>query len=153
MTLEELEKLVEINKHALDDECNKQSQLFWEACKGWAEALDKRDTAKHKLQVISAQIAASFRAGSLEKVTEAKITEHVQSHPDYIVQLQFIDQFSKEASLWIGMKEVFEGRRWMLIEMSRQQQMGYFGVTSDLDKIEALKTAYRQRKDGITDAK
>lgn len=151
MTLEELKQAISINKFELDEELVRQPQLFWECCEGYATAADKRDTAKHILQTKAATLAAIFRASSLEKVTEAKVTEHVESNPDYIAQGQFYLQYKKEAELWSGMRDTFAQRQSMIRDLVDNHKTGYFasGLTSNEDKKQALIAAYK-KKDGGT---
>lgn len=153
MTKEELDEQYHIDTNNLDLECNKQLTLFSAAGEELVKALDKRDTAKHRLTVISAQLAVAYRANSIEKVTENKVEEHVNSHPDVITQLQFIDQYSNEVKIWELMVNKMELRKYMLRELCGLHQTAYFGtgITND-SKIEALKAAYARRV-GATDDK
>ncbi|HWY33018.1 MAG TPA: hypothetical protein VNX68_00135, partial [Nitrosopumilaceae archaeon] len=136
------------------DELIKQPQLFWLACEGYADAADKRDTAKHISQKMAAELASIFRAGSLEKVTEAKVTEHVDAHPTYVEQVKAYLGYKKEAELWSGIRDTFAQRQSMIRDLVSIHTTGYFasGLTSDADKIEALKTAYNKKKETAANA-
>lgn len=146
MTLEELKQKIEINKFTLDDELVKQPQLFWETCEGYAIAADKRDTAKHIAQKMAAELAAMFRGNSIEKVTEAKVTEHVEGHPSYVEQYKHYLQYKKDAELWAGMRDTFAQRQSMIRDLVSIHTTGYFGsgLTADTDKIEAIKAARKK---------
>jgi hypothetical protein len=145
-TLEELQGLVVIDRNHLDEELIKQSQLFWEAGEGFAQAVSKQDQAKQVLEQVAATTASSYRSNSIEKITEAKITEHVDSHPDYIQQYRLYLTYKGEADRWMAIKNAYAHRNEMLRSLVSLVNIGYWNSSSVSDEqIQSYKNSYRNK--------
>jgi len=144
-TLVELKAEIPFDKWKLDDEVVKQAQLYDEAGDGWAEAVSKRDQAKQVLEQLEAELAHAFRNESMEKITEARVTEHVARHPDYVQQYRLYLNYKRESDEWLVLKEAFAQRCTMIREEVNLHTTGYWGSGVDSGMIESYKSKYRNR--------
>lgn len=147
-SLEELAVEITIDKNKLDDELIRQPQLFWEISEGYADAVSKRDQSKQVLEQLEADVGSAFRLSDFSgKVTEAKVNEHVQCHPNYVNQYQLYLGYKAKAEAWAGLKESFSQRCSMLRELVTLHTTGYWGSGVDSKMIETYKNHYRNRNE------
>ena len=80
-----------IDENNLEAEACRQIQLMVEYGRIWSVTKSASLAADGEIKITEAIVAAAFRqdcAKMGKKVTEGAITEHVQSHPDYIQAIQ-----------------------------------------------------------------
>ena len=144
-TLEQLQGFLPINKDKLDEELERNSQLFWEASDQYAEAANKRDQAKQVLAQLDANIGAQFRQTSVDRVSEAKVTEFIEANLEHVQQYRMYLNYKFEAERWGGMKDAFEQRLHALRGLVSLTTMGYYGSGVDQKMIESYTTKYQNR--------
>ena len=128
MTLEEAEAKLVIDVNSLDEESAHRGQLLWEVSKEYMKAVERRDTAKHILELREAEISKEFRESSSEKITEAKAEQHVEMQPTYIEQRKFVIKYTAEVEGWNGMVKCFTERGKAIEDLCRLHLSGYYGT-------------------------
>ena len=144
-TIEELEKCLSIDPDNLEIALEQQSQLFWECAQGYAKAFSELDQAKQILEQGEAALSTTFRQNSTEKITEKRVEEYINAHPDYVNQYIFVISKEKETNLWKGLMRAFDQRGDRLRDLVSLANMGYFGSGLTQPKLNAYFEA-REKK-------
>jgi len=129
MEIEEAKELLLIDKNSLDDVCLEQSSLFEKIGSTYVNAISKRDKAKEEFHTIDAQLAITKRKEadlSNIKLTEAKLAEMVQVHPEHEEAMERYFYYKHEADKWGVLKESFSQRKDMIEIVCKLYLTGYF---------------------------
>jgi hypothetical protein len=145
MTYDELQIKTLIDKYKLDDEAAEAAHLIQLASEGYAEAVDKKDTSKLVLDQLHAGLSLEFRANSLEKITDSRITAMVDSDAGYIDQYMKHLAYKKDAERWKGLVEAFIKRAQMISDLVKLCNASYFGTAINRDET-LIKEALQARK-------
>lgn len=155
-TLEELEIELEIDEGNLDEEQTKNSQLFYEASKGYAQAFANADGAKMILEKIEAELSKEFKENALStdsKVTVKDVENYVKSSPAYLTQRQLQIDMEKIELEWKGLMNSFNQRGNRLGDLVDLTKMGYYnsGLLTSNDTIKEkymeARKAYKKEKE------
>lgn len=146
-TIEELKGFLVLDRNNLDEELLRQPQLFYDISEHYAEALKNRDLAKQVLEQGRATLADQFRKTSLEKVTEARVVEHVEAHPSYVAQHQAHINYKFQAELLSGLREAISDRLSAIRELVALHVTGYWGTGVGVNetKLQSYKEQYQSR--------
>ena len=125
-TLEELEIELEIDEGNLEEAQTKQSQLFYEASKGYAQAFSNADQAKMITEQLVANLSIECKSNALEKVTVKDVDNYVNSNPSYLAQKQAQINWERIELEWNGLMKAFQQRGNRLGDLVELTKMGYY---------------------------
>jgi hypothetical protein len=142
-TLEQLEAMLIINRENLEEELLHQPQLFYEVSESHAEAMSKRDMAKHAADTMFADLGMQYRAThSTEKVTEAATERAVTADPTYVKQLDWYLKYKAESDKWGALQDAYAQRVSMLRDLIQLLVQGYWGT--GITKTDAMNSTFSQ---------
>lgn len=110
---EELEQLIKINKHDLDTEWERQSQIAYEVSKSLTEASYHVWKLEHDLEIVRAEEAKDLRlsaAKSSDKITEKAIQESLTLNPDCRKLEEELIRAKYEHNRWQALDKAFNQR-------------------------------------------
>lgn len=144
----EMKSLLYIDKNRLDEMLQQQAQLYSDVSDSYAQAASFRDRAKQTLEQLDAHLANDFRTNAIDKVTEAKIQEYVQMHPDHKQQVDVHLAYKLMTDEWGGLVNAFEQRVEAIRHLVGLERQGYFGtgLVKDNEYSEALSASAEARK-------
>ena len=125
-TLEELEIELEIDEGNLEEAQTRQSQLFYEASKGYAQAFSNADQAKMITEQLVANLSIECKSNAVEKVTVKDVDNYVNSNPSYLAQKQAQINWERIELEWNGLMKAFQQRVNRLGDLVELTKMGYY---------------------------
>jgi hypothetical protein len=131
--IKELKVGLEIRKSALDDELEKQPQIFNEVSELAVMAAARRDFLKEELARTDAELAGKHRRKfekDAGKATESMVNAAVATDPAHKTAVEKHIQSKETADLAMALKESFHQRRYMLQELSGLFVANYFQSSS-----------------------
>ncbi len=129
-TLEWYQDKLIIDRDSLDDELEKQPQIFYTVSEAFARALDEREAAKEAHDAAFAKACENAReAFEGKKPTEAYIKQTAMLDEQVQECLEEFNEAKTEAKRWEAMKEAWQQRSFMLGKMCDLYAANYF--TSD----------------------
>lgn len=136
MELDDYRKMLKIDRHNLDEELIQQASHFMGVAEAFALAVSKREFAKEEVNRVAARLYVRFRKNQAEgeKVTEAQINAKISKHEDHIAARDGYKQASEDADRWLALKEAFHQRSFMLRELARLYDAGYWQPNSSAGK-------------------
>lgn len=135
LTLDEAKKMQLIDKSNLDEELTHNTYNYSTIGELAAEAVSRRDFLKDEVEAVSAKLGKDYRE-SMDKVTEGKVAEYVQLHPDYQeVRSEYL-KAKLDADKWIAQRESFGQRAMMLRDLCNLYNSEYFARESVKSKAE-----------------
>lgn len=159
LTLKEAQKLLLIDKYALDIVCVEQPELFSRIALAHSKAVNLRDKGREDLVIGDAEISNSLRLTSEKtemKLTEAKLSLQVVVHETHIKNNEEYLELKLEADQWSALRESFLQRASMIKLLCELYLSDYFStksVTSNkigdevmTSKIKKRQTLHRQKK-------
>lgn len=147
-TLEELEFELEIDEGNLEEEMVKQSQLYYEASRGFADAFSKADGAKMILEKVEGELSRELKSSSLEsKITTKDMETFVYSNPTYLAQKQLQIDMKTLEYRWKGLMNAYEQRGDRLRDLVFLMNMGYYnsGLIANEDMKKKFSDKYQAR--------
>lgn len=125
----ELEKLIGVDKHALDDNLEAQPDLFYRVSKAFTIALSHADIAKAHIDELEASLDGEVRADmerAGDKVTETAVKQAIKAHRD--MRAAISDHLEKReiAGRWGSLKDTFNQRSYVMKELVSLYTAGYF---------------------------
>lgn len=144
ISFDEAKAGLRINKHELERELSEQPDLFARVAHMAVLWAGFRDTAKHKLAVVEAEVSALVRqqfADEGSKVTETAVKEEVVQHPNLKNQTRKYLETRREADLWQGYKDAYEQRGRMIRDLCQLYIAGYYQNSAVRGDSEAAKNA------------
>lgn len=135
LTLKEAKGMLLIDKNNLDSELINQADVYATIGLQVAEAINDRDFLKEEVEVTYARLANLYRESG-EKVTEGKVAEHVQLHPNYSAVKTDYLKAKKVAEEWMAIRDAFGQRVSMLKELCNLYQAEYWTRDSVKTKSE-----------------
>lgn len=111
--------LLDINRNALEEECQDQPKMVFEWVEQAAVAARRVKEAKNKLKLVEAQLILKIRAdpqeyGIVGKVTESGINSAVILHPSYQQAQDAVIQAEYDSDVVDGMIKALNDRRSQL---------------------------------------
>lgn len=125
LTIEEAKDYLHIDRNKLDDEIEKQNEIYLMVAENHIEAINKRDKFKHNVDVIWSELFVDVKSDGKPSDTLAKSlvesnTKYIESYHDYL-------EAKLEADKWYAMRDAWEKRASMLKELCGLYISGYFG--------------------------
>lgn len=147
-TVEELQQFLLLDANSLDEALLQQPQLFWECSEYYSTALKNRDATKQVLEQGYATLSKTFRETSTDKVTESRVKEHVESHPQYVQQYHLYLQYKAEAERMSNLCDSFSQRISSIRELVALHVTGYWGTGGGLNeaKLQSYKEQYQANR-------
>lgn len=154
--VDELRELLAIDKHSLDDEIQKQPQLFFKVSEAQVSAAARRDYLKEEIKRVDAELHAKHRrliekTGS--RATDAAVTAAIQADPDHQRAVDAHINAAKEADLLVALKESFSQRSYMLRDLATLFVANYFESSSMKANSAASDIRYEKAKDKMAEAR
>lgn len=152
MELEEARKLLLISKNNLDEACQTQADIFYEVAEEVAFANSHRDYMKEQLVKRDAELAVDIRKKSEqsgEKLTETKLQQMLQTHPEHLKTFDEWLEAKLNAERWSALKDSFLQRASMIKELCALFISGYYADievkgNKDTDEYEVQKIREKQ---------
>lgn len=131
LTLEEAKKLLEIDKHSLDEVCQKQAEYYYEIADMCVNVIGIKDFKKEHLADVDAEIANEIRQDAMdmeEKITEAKIQQGVQLSKKHTHASRDFLESKLTVDKWSVLERAFLQRASMVKRLCELYIAGYFAV-------------------------
>lgn len=125
LTIEEAKDYLHIDRNKLDDEIEKQNEIYLMVAENHIEAINKRDSIKHKMDTEWSKIFVDVKSDGKPSDTLAKSI--VESDPIYVNLYDEYLEAKKDADTWYAMRDAWEKRASMLKELCGLYISGYFG--------------------------
>lgn len=154
LTLEEAQKLLIIDRDALDVECATHSGIVDRVGEAYAYAVDRRDTLKAELKSLESEIAIDIRRTAKEndeKLTEAQITQQIHGDRRYKRKNNEYLEANLQVGLWESKRESFRARTRMLPEVCSLFMDGV--ITDVVVKNKTSDADYETTKRRLSDAR
>lgn len=132
-TIEKLRGLLVIDKHSLDDEIERQPELFFEISEAAVLAAARRDFLKEEISRIDAELHAKHtrrleKAGS--KATVGAVDAAVKTDVKHTRAIERHISAKRKADLYQALKEAFSQRSYMLRDLASLAIAQYYERTS-----------------------
>lgn len=132
--LDEMEKLLKIDKYAIDDANADHSALLYEVGKKQADAISYRDEAKADFDGVKAKLHLKVRYAYLEQgeklgrggITETMIDSQVVVEPEYQRALTRYAEWSDRVIRWDKLWESMRARGYALGNLSSLATSSYW---------------------------
>lgn len=124
-----LRSSLQIDKHALDDECMRQPVLYQELSEAHVFANAERDSAKESLAAIDAKLADKIRKAwnaAGDKYSETRVGDAVQLEAEHIAAYSYWSSLARRASYLGTLVASADQRGKMLRELGSLFVTGYF---------------------------
>jgi hypothetical protein len=146
-SIEELEKGLLIDEHALDEALLRQPDAFYRVSKRLAIAISERDYAKQALEEEEARADAHIRESAAleskgdkkEKLTGPEVKALVALDKDVLRASKQLLHLRAQVGMWQALKEAFNQRSYALKDLVTLHAMGYFGETGNSRATNLLK--------------
>jgi hypothetical protein len=150
---------VQIDPQGLPAEWERQPQLFIYWAEEHAYAMQKRDKAKERLDLLRAQLDSDLRINFTEygfsaKPTEAAIAAAVLQQPDYIKAQDELSDEYVNVNIMLAAKSGMETKRKALENLTQLQIAGFYGANTApaQAKVAHAKKAQTKQKDHLAAA-
>jgi hypothetical protein len=127
--IQEFEKLVGVDKYALDDNLEQQPDLFYRVSRAYEMASAEAEQAKLDQDKTYAELDASYRedmAKAGEKVTENTVKQAVAADPTMRAAIGFAARKREIMGRWRALKDAYSQRINVLRELTQLYSSGYF---------------------------
>ena len=121
-----LEIELEIDEGNLEQEMVKQSQLYYEASKLYAQAFGNADQAKMITEQLVANLSKECKENSIDKVTVKDIENYVNSNMSYLIQKQAQIDWERIEQQSKGLMWAFDQRGDRLRDLVSLTNIGYY---------------------------
>ena len=131
ITIEDLEKDLRIDEHALEDALKVHAETFYKVSEQMTLLLSQRDEAKQSLEEIEAEVDIELRraaAISDERVTDTAIANQRKSDRRVRTATSNHLKLKHEAARWAALKESFEQRSYALSKLVDLYIANYYGA-------------------------
>lgn len=128
MTLEEVGRLVPINKHNLDEELATQAEVMFRIAEAKAKAASRMQDAKDALATEEARLYIGERRSG-EKMTALEMTSKVQASPRRLKAYDAYQEARHAAEQWDDLFEIWKQRGFALRTLTDLYLGNYY--TSD----------------------
>jgi hypothetical protein len=139
---DKLKRNCRLDPNELDVAALEQADLYAEWATAAAEAKATEEAAKTEKEITEAKLAAQVRADpgeyGIEKTSEAAITSHVKTLPEYARVHRNYNTAMREAALLVAAERALQQRKAMIEELGRLHGAQYFAgpdVPRDLIEI------------------
>lgn len=154
--IQNLKHCLKIDKHALDDEIERQPSLFFDVSEAYVAAAAKRDACKEELASIDAELDAVVRKrleDNKERITEAAVKNGIQTHADHGPAFDTYMDAKQEADLLFALKEAFQQRGYMLRDLASLYVASYYEQSSVRGDSKMDNAAYSQTRERLAAAR
>jgi len=129
VSLEDLEHALKVDKHALDEMLERQSDLYYMVAKECALLESRHDAAYHKQKEVEAAVDQKIRSNLPldEKVTERDIEARRRTHPDVVESVSLLSDMKRDVAIWHALKEAWQQRSYVLKELVTLYVSAYYG--------------------------
>lgn len=152
MSKEEInyEQDVQIDERNLHVEWLEQSELTMKYIRHANELQKQKDRAEKKLNYVSADLGHKMKNDpdkyGLVKATDSEVKNAVIIHKDYQKALEEYNELKFEAKqAWDALEDI-KDRKWILQELDRLMQIGYFAPPTSPKDIESDAKAVRSAR-------
>lgn len=154
--LEELKKLLEIDKHSLDDEIVHQPQIFFRISEAAVKASAHRDFCKEEVKRVDADLAAYHRRKiekSGSRATDAAVASAVAADQKHQKAVDRHIKAIQRADLSNALKESFSQRSYMLRDLATLFVANYFEKTAITDNSTVRGAKAEKNMDRMAEAR
>mgnify|MGYP000851123704 FL=1 len=148
---------LKIDKHDLDNEVTRHSDLLHTALEAHAHAVNLRDAAKNKVEELYAELSLKYRRdadNSGIKMTEDRIKQSVLVDKQYKDVQNDLLLLKLDCDKLAALKDAYTSRGYMLRELAGLWIGGYFSNRSIEGTEHLAETArYNHARHAITDAR
>lgn len=137
MRMEDIEKMLFIQKHRLDDELEVQAEIQWRISKELADANSYVQSMKDRRDEIESEITAKSDA------SVAKTQAAVKADPYYQKAQKLYTEAKRVAELWAGLHSAWVSRGFSLKSLGDLYGHDYFTVDSHTVKDSKISDARR----------
>lgn len=150
--IDDLQPGLQIDENALNEECQRQSELFQVVGDALTFALSRRDEAKIILAEVEAAVDLEIRKkGRASKLTNPEISAMVCIDDRVRDAKRQHLRFVHEAARLSTLKESFEQRSYQLSQMTKLYLSSYFGDVSGTSSTSQIKVARAEHIKGELD--
>lgn len=128
--LDELEKGLKIDEHALDEALQQQPDLFYRVSKTLAMLTSRRDAMKQEKETVEAQADLTIRrkhARDKDKATEGSIRAEIRLDREVIEVGNELLELANLVAQFAALKEAFQQRSYVLKDLVNLYTANYFG--------------------------
>jgi hypothetical protein len=133
LTAADLEKLLRIDRNALDEACIIQPDAFYRVAKRLALAISQRDQASMRLKETEAEVDGDIRHEAAvhdEKVTDKAVEARKRIDKKVLDAQDAYHEISNEVGRLTALKEAFQQRSTMIKAMIELHITGYYSDPS-----------------------
>lgn len=146
VNIDELREYLEIDKHNLDREIQRQPSLFFKVSDAYVSAAARRDFLKEEVSRTQSRLYAKHRRRFEKegtKATEAQVNASVQSDEAYKEAVDKHILAREKADAFQALKESFHQRSYMLRDLVALHIAGYYERASvdDTSKVKDYKAS------------
>lgn len=157
MELEDITKMLVINKHRLDDELEVQADIQWQIAEQLTITESRRDEAKNELDRLEAELMSEI-AEDDPKLSLAKIQAKVLVNPTRVKAFQNLQMLKRDHNRWSGMLNSWISKGKSLSNLCELYKSNYFAMDSDRSVISKSDNypstkEYREGREALTKAR
>jgi len=144
----QVEDRVEIDDTNIEAELIRHPHDFWHVASGVADSVSIRDMAKFRVETYEAELNTTLRREFAEqgvKVTEAHLDRLVTRDLERTKLFEHYLHTKHEADLWLGLKESFSQKGYMLKEVANNQRSDNVAESSYSRQRRDAMDNYRRR--------
>lgn len=127
--IRQYEKMLPLDKYALDDALEQQPDLFYRISKAFEIASSEADACKSDIDRVYAELDANYRedmAKAGEKVTETAVKQAIAKDPEMRRAIEIHARRRQVKGRWQALKDAYSQRINALRELTSLYAAGYF---------------------------
>ncbi len=155
VSLSYFQQELQIDKNQLDEELIKQPATYFSVCEQHAYAMEKHDMAKDEEKRVRARIYFEAKENKDLKLTDPGTNAYIEKHPDYLAAATHTNRMAQEAATWLGLKEAFQQRSYVLKDLAQLHNSGYFTSNAVRGPVarEAVDRRHEENRDRMAAAR
>lgn len=130
ISIEQLEKGLLIDEHALDDELIRHPHLFYLVSKRLTLLVSRRDAKKQELAEVEARVDGDIRETAQkhkDKMTDTAVKQLVKLDDDVVKTTKELLELNRQVGVWTALKEAFQARSYVLKDLVNLYVANYYG--------------------------
>ncbi len=150
--LEDIDGMVQVDRHNLEEEAVKQAHNYWCVSELVAEARRKREDTINKLKTVEASADLNFRKDPPEgiKITEAVVRSLLDTHKEVVETREQLADYNEQVVMYEGLLNALEHKRSMISNLVRMQLSNLYSQ-QDFDTTKENLRGYLNRKSSKDD--
>lgn len=125
----EFQTLLRIDRHNLDEEVERQPELYYKIAAEEARVRSRFDASKNALELVTANIDGEIRSKALkndEKITEAVVRAKISQDKRCVQATEDQLKLKRRLDLLTALKDSFRQRSYMLRDLVELYTSGYY---------------------------